>query len=158
MGGEGINYKVKNNILFVKSRFAMSGYLNAPSPFDEEGWYNTGDMVEINGEYLKILGRNSEIINVGGEKVYPAEVEDILLGLSNVKDVIVKGKSNPLVGQIVSAIFHLKEEELIADFRKRMTSYCRNKMEAFKIPRIIRISKEGFMGDRLKKARSEVEV
>ena len=46
----------------------MLGYLNAPSPFTEDGYFITGDKVLQNGEYIKILGRESEIINVGGGK------------------------------------------------------------------------------------------
>ena len=49
----------------------MLGYLNAESPFTKDGWFKTGDSVEVKGEYIKILGRKSEIINVGGDKVYP---------------------------------------------------------------------------------------
>ena len=65
-----VDYKVVDNILWVRCRSAMLGYLNAPSPFDEEGWLNTQDVVQVDGEYLKILGRKSDIINVGGEKVF----------------------------------------------------------------------------------------
>lgn len=70
----------------------MLGYLNAPSPFTDDGWFITGDSVEVNGEYLKILGRKSELINVGGEKVYPQEVENIILELGNVREVTVYGE------------------------------------------------------------------
>ena len=47
----------------------MLGYLNSPSPFTEDGWFQTGDEVRIDGEWLHILGRRSEIINVGGERI-----------------------------------------------------------------------------------------
>ncbi len=72
-----------------RSESAMLGYLNAPSPFDEDGWYDTGDQVETDGEYIRILGRKSEIINVGGEKVFPAEVESVFLEIPNVRDVLI---------------------------------------------------------------------
>lgn len=52
----------------------MSGYLNAPSPFTGEGWYMTSDAVEVDGEYVGILGRKSELIFVVGEKVSPAGI------------------------------------------------------------------------------------
>lgn len=55
----------------------MLGYLNAASPFTDDGWFKTGDEVEQDGEWLRILGRRSEIINVGGEKVSPAEIEGV---------------------------------------------------------------------------------
>ena len=69
----------------------MLGYLNAPSPFTDDGWFMTGDAVEQDGEYLRIRGRQSEIINVGGEKVHPAEVESAIQGIENVLEVTVYG-------------------------------------------------------------------
>jgi len=57
IGGAGFDYKIINNILWVKSDMAMLGYLNAKAPFDQDGYFNTQDMVEIEGEYIRILGR-----------------------------------------------------------------------------------------------------
>ena len=48
------------------------------------GWFDTGDAVEQSGEFVRILGRRSEVINVGGQKVFPAEVETALLEAGNV--------------------------------------------------------------------------
>ena len=73
VGGEGFETRVIEGLLEVKAKSAMLGYLNAPSPFTEDGWFKTGDSVLTDGEFIKILGRESEIINVGGEKVYPME-------------------------------------------------------------------------------------
>ena len=84
VGGEGFQTRIVDNILQIKAESAMIGYLNAPSPFTEDGWFITGDSVETDGDYIKILGRKSEIINVGGEKVYPAEVENVILEINNV--------------------------------------------------------------------------
>jgi long-chain acyl-CoA synthetase len=67
-----------DGLLEIKAKSAMRGYLNAESPFTPDGWFKTGDAVEVDGEYIKILGRKSELINVGGEKVYPAEVESVI--------------------------------------------------------------------------------
>jgi acyl-CoA synthetase (AMP-forming)/AMP-acid ligase II len=73
LGGEGFETRVVDGILHVRAASAMLGYLNAPSPFDPDGWLNTGDEVEFDetGEYMRIRGRRSEIINVGGEKGLP---------------------------------------------------------------------------------------
>nr|WGD59538.1 hypothetical protein P5660_12625 [Bacillus velezensis] len=102
-----------------RSESAMLGYLNAPSPFDEDGWYDTGDQVETDGEYIRILGRKSEIINVGGEKVFPAEVESVFLEIPNVRDVLITSRKNPITGEIVAAEAVLEKEEDIKSFRKR---------------------------------------
>ena len=158
IGGDGVEYKIENNILFIKSSSAMLGYLNAPSPFTEDGWYNTGDRVEIDGEFLRILGRESEIINVGGEKVYPAEVESVLLEMDNVREVLVRGKPSPVTGNIVSATFVLDTEESRSELYNRMNFYCKDKLEPFKIPKVVNISSTTFVGDRLKKARNSSTV
>src|SRR5262249_26068197 len=86
VGGEGLETRAADGPLWVRAATAMLGYLNAPSPFDEDGWLDTGDRVEVDGDYVRILGRDSERITVGGEKVYPAEVEDVLLDMENVAD------------------------------------------------------------------------
>ena len=79
IGGANVEHKIVGGILWIRALTAMLGYLNAPSPFDAEGWLDTRDKVEVDGEYIRIIGRESELINVGGKKVHPVEVENILL-------------------------------------------------------------------------------
>lgn len=153
VGGEGFETKVVDGTLWIKAHSAMLGYLNAPSPFDEEGWMNTGDMVEVDGEYIRILGRKSEIINVGGRKVYPAEVESVLLQMDNVKDAVVVGERNLLTGNIVRAQINLFEPEDAKSFKKRMRAFCRDKLETFKIPVKVEISSQQQYNARYKRMR-----
>ncbi len=154
MGGDGFELKVQDGTLWIKSEQAMLGYLNAPSPFDADGWYNTGDKVEVDGEYFQILGRESEIINVAGEKVFPIEVESYLLTLDNVKDVLVRAKKSPVVGQMVWAEFLLEQPEDPAEFKKRIIAQCQQHLAPYKIPGFITIAKEeSFVGGRFKKIR-----
>ena len=155
IGGEGVQTRVVEGILQIKTPSSMLGYLNAPSPFTEDGFYDTGDRVEVEGDYYRILGRDSEIINVGGEKVYPSEVESVLLEMSNVNEVLVNGKKSPVMGEIVCATFVLNEEESRADLANRVKTFCQSKLEAFKIPKMIMISDTSFVSDRLKKARNQ---
>ena len=84
IGGDGFKTRIMNNLLEIKANSAMLGYLNAPNPFTKDGWFITGDEVLEKDGYIKILGRKSEIINVGGEKVYPQEVENIIVLIENV--------------------------------------------------------------------------
>lgn len=158
VGGEGFETRVVDGILWVRAKSAMLGYLNAPSPFDAEGWMNTGDMVEVDGEYIRILGRKSEIINVGGQKVYPAEVESVLLQMDNVKDVVVLGEKNPITGNIVTARFNLFTPEDPAAFKKRMRTFCRDKLPAFKIPARIEIIEHEQFNARYKRVRRASEA
>lgn len=154
IGGEGFNTRVVDGLLEIQAKSAMLGYINAPSPFTEDGWFMTGDQVETDGEYMKILGRKSEIINVGGEKVYPIEVENIIQELDNVAEVTVFGKKNPIMGSIVCAKVRLLKEEDKKQFITRLKIYCRQKLQSYKVPVKLIIDDELQYGDRLKKKRN----
>ncbi len=153
VGGEGFELRVVENILQIKADSAMLGYLNAPSPFTEDGYFITGDFVEQDGEYLKILGRKSEIINVGGEKVYPQEVENVILEFENVVDVTVYGEKHPLTGNIVCAKVLVSKELDKAQFIRELKSFCKQKMQSFKVPVKISIEEGTLHNDRFKKRR-----
>ena len=153
MGGAGYETKVVDGTLRIRAPQAMLGYLNAPSPFDAEGWLNTGDLVEQNGEYLRVLGRQAEVINVGGEKVFPLEVENVLRTMPNVADAAVRGKPNPLVGAVVVARLVLIAPEDPAALERRVREYCRPRLAAYKIPALVELSPESLRTERFKKAR-----
>jgi acyl-CoA synthetase (AMP-forming)/AMP-acid ligase II len=153
IGGEGFETKMVDGVLWIRARSAMLGYLNAPSPFDEEGWMNTQDVVEVDGEYIRILGRRSEIINVGGQKVYPAEVESVLLQLPNIKDVAVVGERHPITGQIVTARINLFEPEDLTELKRRVRAFCRERLAPYKIPVKIVITDQEQHSARFKKMR-----
>jgi len=112
----------------------MLGYLNASSPFTEDGWFNTGDRVEVDGEYIKILGRKSEIINVGGEKVYPAEVESVIQEMEHVAEVTVYGEKSSITGNIVCARVRLLNGESRREFSRRLKKHCRRRLQHYKVP------------------------
>ncbi|MBX9699425.1 MAG: fatty acid--CoA ligase family protein [Acetobacteraceae bacterium] len=154
LGGKGFEHRIVGGVLWLRARSAMLGYLNAPSPFDAEGWFNTQDQVEVDGEYVRILGRTSEIINVGGEKVFPAEVEDVLLRMPNVTDVTVSGRPNPVTGAVVAARFTLATPEDLAALRRRVREFCAGKLERFKVPAMIEIAEAPQHGARFKKLRA----
>tara|TARA_X000000368_G_scaffold419094_2_gene422436 strand:+ start:4808 stop:6148 length:1341 start_codon:yes stop_codon:yes gene_type:complete len=153
IGGEGYSYRIKNGLLEIKADSAMIGYLNAPSPFTDDGWYMTGDQVETKGEYLKILGRKSEIINVGGDKVYPQEVENIILQIKNIADATVYGEKNPILGSIVCCKVSLIKKEEKKAVRERIKSFCDTRLEKFKVPVKVEIVNNLNIGQRLKKKR-----
>lgn len=155
IGGEGFETRVVDGMLEVKAKSAMMGYLNAPSPFTEDGWFMTGDEVEVDGEYMRILGRKSELINVGGLKVFPTEVESIILTMDGVEDVAVSGESSALTGSIVKARVKISTGETIAGFRKRLRAYCKGKLETYKIPQKVVLVDEMMTGARFKKMRKE---
>ena len=104
VGGEGIETRVVDNVLEIRSQTRMLGYLNAETPFDKEGWYNTKDIVEERDGYYKVTGRTSEVINVGGLKFMASEVERVALKYENVELVKAEAKPNPITGQHVELI------------------------------------------------------
>jgi acyl-CoA synthetase (AMP-forming)/AMP-acid ligase II len=156
VGGEGFETRVVEGVLQIRARSVMLGYLNAPSPFTEDGWFNTGDAVEADGEYLRILGRKSEIINVGGEKVYPAEVESVIQELDAVAEVTVYGEPNPITGQIVcadvtpaSALDEAGRKQLAADVKR----HCRGRLRGYQVPLKVRVVTATQHTGRFKKVR-----
>jgi acyl-coenzyme A synthetase/AMP-(fatty) acid ligase len=158
VGGEGFETKVVDGILWIKAQSSMVGYLNRPNPFTEDGWFITGDAVEVEGDFIRILGRTTEIINVGGEKVYPTEVESVLQLMEGVEEVSVIGEKNPIMGQIVKAVFKLNSPESIQSLRKRMIQFCKPKLATFKIPQKISIIENSMYGERFKKMRKKANV
>jgi long-chain acyl-CoA synthetase len=153
LGGDGYELRVVDSILQIKADSAMLGYLNAQSPFTEDGFFITGDQVEVDGEYYKILGRKSEIINVGGDKVYPQEVENILLGMENILEATVFGEKHALMGNIVCARLSLNNTVDPKEFIREVKMYCKERMQPFKVPVKIIIEDGPLFNDRYKKRR-----
>lgn len=153
IGGSGFETQVRDGILWIRSDYRMVGYLNAPSGFDAEGWFNTQDRVEVDGDYFRILGRVTDLINVGGQKVYPAEVEDVILAQPNVADVVVVGEKHALLGQIVVAKVALHEPEAPADLRLRLRKACLARLAAFKVPAKVELLDQEIYSARFKKMR-----
>lgn len=154
LGAAGFTHKIVDGILWIRSEMAMLGYLNAPAPFDEDGYFNTQDAVEVDGEWVRILGRRSELINVGGEKVYPSEVESVLLELPNVAEATVSGKPSPVTGMVVAATVTLVDPEDTGELTRRVREHCRRRLEPFKVPAVVTVSTAAQHSDRFKKIRS----
>lgn len=156
IGGEGFETKIVEDILWVRSEANMVGYLNAPNPFDEEGWMCTGDHVELRGEYMRILGRKSEMINVGGQKVFPAEIENVLLDAENVREVTVIGAPHPVMGHVVKAKISLYVPEDQFQLTERLRKHCLQRMARYKVPMKYEIVDESDLrSNRFKKMRSD---
>lgn len=155
------SYKIVNNELFIKSPTQALGYLNADnSVFDEQGYFATGDLVEVREEegqkYIKIIGRVKEVINVGGEKVLPQEIEGILLKMPYIQDCLVYGESNAITGQSVSVKVVLDAKVLFSnlELKKQIRIFCKDKLAAFKIPTKVEIVESLAMSERFKKMRN----
>jgi acyl-CoA synthetase (AMP-forming)/AMP-acid ligase II len=153
IGGEGFETRVVDNILQIRAQSAMLGYLNAPNPFTDDGWFITGDEVEVDGEYMRILGRRSELINVGGEKVYPAEVESVIQAIPNVEEVSVYGEKNPITGSMVCAMVKLQQPEDEQQVKLRIKQACAANLPRYKVPVRITFTQDEQHSERFKKMR-----
>ncbi len=101
--GDNLETRIVDGVLWIRTQGTMLGYLNVPSPITPDGWYCTGDLVDVDGEWFRFLGRGDEIIKVGGEKVSPNEVERVIREVEFVNDTFVSGEPNALMGQVVTA-------------------------------------------------------
>ncbi|QKF72299.1 acyl-CoA synthetase (AMP-forming) / AMP-acid ligase II [Aliarcobacter faecis] len=157
---EDINceYKIVENELWLKSTTQVLGYLNASmDSFTSDGWFKTGDLVEeLEDGYLKIIGRSKEIINVGGQKVNPSEVESLILNLDCVDDCMVYAEQNAITGQTVVCDVVLNKE--IDNIKKTIRLFCKDKLDTFKIPTKVNIVEKTNFSDRFKKIRRKENI
>jgi acyl-coenzyme A synthetase/AMP-(fatty) acid ligase len=152
--GDNCEYRVRDGMLEVRTATAMLGYLNAPSPFTPDGWMVTGDEVDVDGEWFHVRSRRSELINVGGQKVFPVEVESVLEEMDGVEEAVVSAEPSPLTGHLVCATVRLAEDEPLPEFRKRLRRYCRERLPRYMIPQKVLISEKSLQSDRHKKQRT----
>ncbi len=142
IGGEGIKTKTINKILYIKAKNKMLGYLNAKSPFDSEGWYCTKDIVEETNEgFIKVTGRDSDVVNIAGLKFLPSEVELECLKIPHIKHAKAIGISNPITGQHLELIVEVennKEEKLVKEL---IMSQLKSTLPKHMIPSKIRFNK-----------------
>ena len=134
LGGDGMETKVIDGVLYLRSEGAILGYLNAPSPVDADGWYCTGDLVDVDGEWIRFRGRSSDRINVGGEKVSPAEVEQVILELDFVREAVVTGAANPIMGQVVAATVALTSAMDEREALRSIRVHCRSRLARHMVP------------------------
>ena len=151
---EDINgeYKIVENELWLRSKTQVLGYLNASmDSFTSDGWFKTGDLVEVDGEYIKIIGRAKEVINVGGQKVLPAEVESVILSIEEISDCMVYAEQNAITGQTVVCDVVLNKN--IENIKKRVRVFCKDRLDAYKIPTKVNVVDKTNFSDRFKKIR-----
>ena len=150
-----LEYKIVNKELWLRSKTQVLGYLNAPmDSFTEDGWFKTGDLVEVTDDgYIKIIGRSKEIINVGGEKVMPSEVESVILEIPEVIDCMVYGEKNAITGQTVVVDVVMQDGIDKKEAKKIIRKYCKQKLDDYKVPTKVNLVKKTNFGDRFKKIR-----
>jgi acyl-coenzyme A synthetase/AMP-(fatty) acid ligase len=148
IGGEGVETKVIDGVLEIRSQTRMLGYLNADSPFDEDGWYNTKDIVNEKNGFYQVTGRTTEVINVGGLKFMASEVEHVALMFDGVELAKAVCKHNPITGQ------HVELELQLIDGKKlnqvELKNYFKESLPSHMTPRRIKV-REKMVGHRFKR-------
>jgi long-chain acyl-CoA synthetase len=123
--------------LCVKGTCVTNGYLNkaeaTKEAFDEEGWFHSGDIAYMDDSgYAYIVDRKKDMINVGGEKVFPSEVEDMMINHPKIKDLAIVGIPDELKGEAPKAFVVLKEGESLT--LEELRKYCKTAMAPYKVP------------------------
>lgn len=122
-----------SELLIHKSLMGESDYLKL-----EGDWYRTGDIVErIDNEHLRFISRKTEMINVGGYKVNPHEVEEAIKSISGVIDAVVNARSNKITGSILTAQVVVENNVDIRQKEKEIIKNLKEKLQSWKVPRII---------------------
>ena len=147
VGGEGVETRTVNGVLHIRSKSRMLGYLNASSPFDSAGWYDTKDIVDERDGYYKVVGRTSDVINVGGLKFMASEVERVALEFPSVAFVKAYPRDNPITGQHLELIVQTKDNSFDRDILK---TYLKDELQPHMVPKRIRLE-EVEIGHRFKK-------
>jgi acyl-CoA synthetase (AMP-forming)/AMP-acid ligase II len=121
----------------IQGANVIQGYENNPeaniSSF-VNGWFRTGDQGVLDGDgYLRLIGRIKELINRGGEKISPREIDEVLLTHPAVAEAVCFGVSHPTWGEEVAAAVVLQEQVSESDLLR----YCRDRLADFKCPKRI---------------------
>ncbi|WP_345786197.1 fatty acid--CoA ligase family protein [Coraliomargarita algicola] len=134
-------WKVVADELWLKTPSRILGYLNASNDsLEADGWYRTGDLVETDDKgYLRILGRASALINVGGQKVHPAEVEAVLNTVPGITASKVFAKPAPITGNAVACEIVVNKEQDLRAWKRAIRNHCRGQLAPWKIPSSIAV-------------------
>jgi acyl-coenzyme A synthetase/AMP-(fatty) acid ligase len=141
----GVAMKIVDGSLRIRSPRTASVYVgrDMPSLRDEDGFIDTGDMIEQQGDRCYFVGRRGGVINVGGAKVHPEEVEAVINRQTGVRMSLVKARRNPIAGALVVADVVLEDDAPAEEtVRNAILGACRSELAPYKLPAIIRFVPE----------------
>jgi acyl-coenzyme A synthetase/AMP-(fatty) acid ligase len=136
-----VEMRVADGSLQIKSGRNAASYLGerAAPLLDADGFVDTGDMVELRDGRYHFVGRRGGIINIGGQKVHPEEIEAVINQHPSVRMSLVKARKNPITGAIVVADVVLKAASADAEaLKKEILDACRDGLARHKVPAVIR--------------------
>lgn len=136
---DGVDIRLANDRLQVRAAAGASTYAGDVQLTDADGWIDTGDLVRVEGDRFFVVGRESGVINVGGDKVVPEQVRDALLACDLVLEAMVYAKKNPFTGAIVAADVVLRDSEMeSSEARMVIDSHLAERLTSTQRPRFLR--------------------
>jgi acyl-coenzyme A synthetase/AMP-(fatty) acid ligase len=146
-GTGDVDIKIEGGTLRLRSARAASRYIGADAPplLDKDGFVDTGDMVKLRDDRYYFVGRKDGVINVGGLKVHPEEIETVINRHASVSGSLVKSRKSPITGAIVMADVVLREDAdghdagpHLAELEREIIDICRRDLAPYKVPAAIR--------------------
>jgi acyl-CoA synthetase (AMP-forming)/AMP-acid ligase II len=140
---DGVEMKVVDGSLRIRSTRTAHAYVgkSAAALTDADGFVDTGDVVELRGDRYYFVGRRGGIINIGGLKVHPEEIEAVINRHAEVRMSRARARKSPIVGAIVVADVVLADDtdaSRTETIRKEILGECRASLAAHKVPAVIR--------------------
>ena len=141
--GQPVNVNETGN-LFARGDNVMLGYWEnagmSKDVINNEGWLNTGDLAKIDEEgFIYIIGRSSEMIKSGANRISPNEIEEVLMLLPEIKECAVIGVEDEILGEAIKAYIVLNEDGVD---ELKLKKHCKENMANYKIPKYIEIIKK----------------
>ncbi|AML51902.1 hypothetical protein RC74_12065 [Falsihalocynthiibacter arcticus] len=134
----GVRISLRDSRLFICSNSAAHSYAGEGQIVNDEGWVDTGDIVLVEGGRFYIIGRESGVLNVGGDKVVPEQVRHVLLEHDLVSDAVVYGKKNPFTGTLVVADVKLLAGTDKESAKRDLEFFLKKKLSSAQRPRVLR--------------------
>lgn len=136
---DGVELRIDGGELLVRSANAMHGYdpRSGAGTGLAGGFIRTGDLVEIRGDRVHFVGRTSDVINVGGNKVFPVEVERVIAAVPGVLDVRVFPKRSSIAGELVAAEIVVAPAFDPDSVKKAVALRCQKELPPPQRPRLI---------------------
>lgn len=140
---KGVELRIVDGFLQIRTPNMMRGYASKQDqPLLGDGWLSTADLAVVEGDRVRVLGRDDNTINVGGSKVYPLPVEAIILDIPGVIEAHVYGVANPVTGQLVAADVVLENGLDPKAMKKTILGACRESLEGYSVPRVMKFVDE----------------
>lgn len=132
--------------IVAKGDNVMLGYLNDPESNKRtlrDGWLRTGDMAKKDEDgFIYLVAREKEIIKVGGKRISPKEIEEVIVTIPEVVDCTIEGVYDEILSEAIKATIVLTDNTDEVKAREKILSTCRNKLVLYKIPQIIEFKKK----------------